>query len=300
MSLLILQGLNGARLLLQGLGSGDYTVLVAGGVSLGGRASSSRAASPTAAGGAAAGGAGSYRRSIRLAAAGGAALGGASTGALAFVGQAGGGLALGGVQISTRFLYRIYSSGGRGGPVLYGIPLDTVEGRSWTSDALTVPGSYKFAVRTLDTFTGLEDGNIDAVVELVLDADGQDVTGVPLPPVGLRALPRAGRALRVEWSWDYPCSLPSQRPSSFSVSLAATGIGASAQMATVPWSSGRAGCFSLNLVPAVPDGTPCTITVCAVNAAGLQSSPRAVSIAVDGTPPTMVDALAIAATNQEV
>ena len=65
--------------------------------------------------------------------------------------------------------------------------------------SLNVPGQYRFGVRAFDSSTGLEEQNIDAAVLLSLDAAGNDVTRVPFPPVGLRAFPKAGGVVRVEW-----------------------------------------------------------------------------------------------------
>ena len=38
------------------------------------------------------------------------------------------------------------------------------------------------------------------MVELILDASGNDVTRIPASPLGLRAFPTAGGKVRIEWT----------------------------------------------------------------------------------------------------
>jgi hypothetical protein len=207
-----------------------------------------------------------------------------------------GGLSLGGQAVAAAISYRVYMNQGRGDPINYDTPVATVVGGSWTGAPLTVPGDYRLAVRTFDASTGLEEQNIDAAVELRLDAGGRDATAVPSAPVGLRALPLAGGAARVEWA--SPRNDPRGRPLGFHVfRQLAIGSGGLNMVATVPWSLGRVGRFSATLT-GLADGVTYAVSVSAFNAVG-ESDAAVVIVDADSTPPGLVDDLAALVTNQE-
>jgi hypothetical protein len=185
-----------------------------------------------------------------------------------------------------------------GEPINYAIPVGVVTNLNWTSGPLSVPGQYKFGVRAFDPSTGLEEQNIDAVVFLSLDAAGNDVTKVPFPPVGLRAFPKAGGTVRVEWVC--PISDPSSQPNGFHVyiTLGST-VDYSEPATTVPWSSGRFGAFKTDQA-GLTDGFLYSIGVRAYSANGEEANTVAVTVKADGTPPSLVDSLAVVAINQEL
>jgi hypothetical protein len=171
-----------------------------------------------------------------------------------------------------------------------------VTGHTWTSGILSFPGQYKLGVRVFDPMTGVEDQNIDTVIDLVLDSRGNDTTGVPQPPVGLRAFPVAGGRVRVEWVC--PCGDARRQPTGFHVYLSSgTGPNYSQPVATVLWSSSRTGGFASDLSNLV-DGVGYTVAVRAFNAVGEEPNTISLAISADNTPPTPVDSLQIVATNQ--
>jgi hypothetical protein len=69
-------------------------------------------------------------------------------------------------------------------------------------------------------------------------------------------------------------------------------------VATVPWSSGRSGAFSSDLI-GLMDGSTYSIGVRAFNAVGEEANTLPVTIMADGTPPVLVDSLEAVVTNQE-
>lgn len=193
--------------------------------------------------------------------------------------------------------YNIYISRESGDVIDYGGPVATVADERWTSGPLTAPGRYRLAVRAMDDLTGLEERNIDAVVELRLDAAGNDVTAVPRPPVGLRAFPRAGGVIRVEWT--SPCPDPRTRPLGFNVYAQPTGgTGGPTLAMSVPWEQGRLGWFSADLA-GLDLSLSHAISVKASNAVGEEANDRTVIVPAAGVPPGLVDALAAVATSQE-
>ena len=103
---------------------------------------------------------------------------GSTAGALAVLG---GGLA-----------YHVYANTGAGDPINYATPIATVSGTAWTSGTLAAPGTWSFGVRAFDG--NGEEQNLDCAVVIVLDANGNDITNRPMPPVGLRGLRDAERA----------------------------------------------------------------------------------------------------------
>jgi hypothetical protein len=212
--------------------------------------------------------------------------------------MASGGQGLGGVQRGAQFIvYAVYGNTGVGDPIDYVNPLAILVGTSWTSDALAAPGQYKFAVRARDAASGLEEQNLDAAVELMLDATGRDVTDVPLPPMGVRALPLASGAIRVEWTC--PCIDPRRQPDGFRVYLGTPqAIDYLQPVAVVPWSSSMAGAFS-GTVASLVDGMAYGVNVRAFNSRGEEANTGVIQVTADGTPPALVDGLAAAATSQE-
>lgn len=96
--------------------------------------------------------------------------------------------------------YRVYSNDNRGGPVILGAPPATTSSLTWTSPNLPAPSDTTFLVRTFDTASGLEDPNTDARVRIILDQEGNDISGYPRAPIGLTVRPLAGGAARVTWT----------------------------------------------------------------------------------------------------
>ena len=198
---------------------------------------------------------------------------------------------------SRTICYHVYVNQGLGDPINYAIPVGVVTNLNWTSGSLNVPGQYRLGVRAFDSSTGLEEQNVDATVLLSLDAAGNDVTKVPFPPVGLRAFPKAGGAVRVEWIC--PTSDPSSQPNGFHVyiTLGST-VDYSEPATTVPWSSGRFGAFTTDHA-GLTDGFLYSIGVRAYSTIGEESNTVAVTVKADGTPPSLVDSLEAVAINQE-
>jgi len=98
----------------------------------------------------------------------------------------------------------VYSNGGSG-PINYSSPIATVYGLTWTSGPLAYPNTWMFGVRAFDGYG--EEQNLDCAVEIILDANGNDITRRPYPPVGLRAFALAGGAIRAEWSYPFTNSV---------------------------------------------------------------------------------------------
>ena len=209
-----------------------------------------------------------------------------------------GGISQGGHYEASTICYRVYANQGLGDPINYAIPVSIVTNLNWTSGSLNVPGQYKFGVRAFDSATGLEDQNVDTALLLSLDAAGNDVTKVPSPPVGLRAFPKAGGAVRVEWVC--PISDPSSQPDGFHVYITlGSPVNYSEPATTVPWSSGRFGDFKTDQA-GLTDGFLYSISVRAYSANGEESNTVAVTVKADGTPPSLVNSLEAVAINQEL
>lgn len=172
--------------------------------------------------------------------------------------------------------YRIYDNDGAGGPIDYSSPAATVSGTTWLSPTLSAGGHYRFAVRTYDTVSGLEDDNGDAVVEIRLNASGDDVTAVPTAPVTLDARAKAGGTAEVGWTWlprpgeSAPTGYKVWVTSGTSVNYAAA---ASATVAHVGVGSRHSASVS-----GLTDGTTYAIGVRAYNAVGDELNTNKVTI----------------------
>jgi hypothetical protein len=193
------------------------------------------------------------------------------------------------------YVYRVYSNDGHGGPVNYATPIGSTTNLSFTCPALPASSDTTFVVRTYDAALGIEESNTDVRVRILIDQNGQDISGQPKPPDSLFVRPLAGGCCRTSWSYA-PTASPS--PVGFLVYLT-QGITASytTPAATVPYAAGRMGysCVLTNLL----DGVAYTVAVRAYNSVGTEPNTNVVARVVgDSTPPSNVDSLQVVATAQ--
>jgi hypothetical protein len=183
--------------------------------------------------------------------------------------------------------YNIYVNSGDGDPVDYAVPIGAVTTTTWTTSGLAAPGIWSFGVRAADG--NGEEENLDCAVTIVLDASGNDISGRPAPPVGLRAFPLAGGAVRVEWY--SPPVRGGGAPAGFNVYL---GPGANPDYATpaaaVAYGSGLFNTFVVDL-SGLADGMVYSIGVRAFNASGEEANTTSVRVTADATGPRPVDLL---------
>jgi hypothetical protein len=183
--------------------------------------------------------------------------------------------------------YRIYWNSGTGGPVDIVTPLTTTSSLSYLTAALTYPNDYTFLVRTYDNVTGYEDNNSDALVRLVLDASGIDVTSLPAPPTNLSASPIIAGGIRVEWS--YLPVVGYTLPTSFSVWCQVGALSYALTPTTATYDPGRIA-FSVD-IPSLTDGSTYTIGVRATNATGTETNTTTTTAIADATGPLPVASL---------
>jgi hypothetical protein len=194
--------------------------------------------------------------------------------------------------------YHIYSNTGAGDPINYTSPVATIgspAATTWSSSALTHPGTWSFGVRAFDTVSGLEEQNVDCVVTITLNASGQDISNQPAPPVGLRAFPVAGGVIRVEWT--YPPTRGPKTPTGFHIYFGTTGTpNYSSPVATVPFGSALAGVYVFNSA-ALSNNTAYTIGVRAINATAEESNNSTVTATAVSVGPNAVVSLTAVATS---
>lgn len=203
--------------------------------------------------------------------------------------------------------YHIYTNTGAGDPINYSSPAATVSALTWTSPALSLPGAWSFGVRTFDTVSGLEEQNLDFAVTTFLTVAGQDITSVPRPPSGQRALAMTGGAVRVEWVYGQ-ASGPTA-PTGFHVYIGTGGRpdytspatvttpGLPGNLTVIPFNLSVAGSFVAN-IPSLTNGTTYTIGVRAFNATGEETNTNTVAVTADTSGPAPVDSLTGSATSQ--
>ena len=85
--------------------------------------------------------------------------------------------------------YHVYANSGAGGPIDYSAPVATVSALTWTSGA-SLAGRLEVRGPRFDTVSSLEELNLDASVELVLDSGGNDITNRPIAPLAFAPSPR--------------------------------------------------------------------------------------------------------------
>lgn len=155
--------------------------------------------------------------------------------------------------------YRIYGNSGVGDSIDYTTPLDTTASLTWDSPPIGPDEDWRFAVRAYDTVSTLEDQNIDAIVRVVTDGSGADVTGRPNPPTNLAVVATANGTARA--SWTYNPGGQGGAPAYFEVYV--DGI----IDQSIPYSAGVATYAGLPIGP-LSDGVAYVVGVESVNASG--------------------------------
>jgi hypothetical protein len=182
--------------------------------------------------------------------------------------------------------YHVYINTGAGDPIDYATPAATVTTLTWTSSALSDPGTWSFGLRAFDTISGLEEQNLDCTVTITLDSSGRDITNQPLSPLGLRAFPRSGGSVRLEWS--YPVINRAKVPTGFHVYKGGAGLpDYTSPAATVLFLAGVVNTFVSDL-SGLTDGTAYSIGVRAYNATAEESNTYTVTVTADSTGPSAV------------
>jgi hypothetical protein len=185
--------------------------------------------------------------------------------------------------------YHIYSNTGSDDLINYTTPLGTalISDTSWTSTALTAPGTWRFGVHAFN-FDG-EEQNLDCSVTIVLDAFGNDISNQPLSPMGIRSFATPNGSIRVEWY--YPSTRGPTAPIGFNVYI---GIGLTPNYSTpakkVLYSAGLYNVFVANISGLI-DETTYSVGVRAYNWSGEEQNTITVSVTADATGPAAVSFL---------
>lgn len=96
---------------------------------------------------------------------------------------------------------RIYAGPPGGGPVDYTTAIATVSGTTHEIAGLAAGEKRRYAVRSVDTETGLEEYGTQAQLTLERDAAGADVSTRPAGPVGVSATPARAGGVTVAWAY---------------------------------------------------------------------------------------------------
>ncbi len=189
--------------------------------------------------------------------------------------------------------YHVYANTGAGDPIDYSTIVTTTPSLTWTSGALSFPGTWRFGVRAYNTSNSLEEENLDCSITLVLDSSGNDITNRPSAPLAIRAFATAAGGIRVEWA--YNTINPSPIPTGFHVYWGTGGMPSYlSPVATVPFASAIADTFVANLTGGT-NGTTYTIGVRAYNATAEEANTNTVNVTALSVGPTaVIDLTAIA------
>ena len=186
-------------------------------------------------------------------------------------------------------VYNVYANDGLGGVVNYGAPIATTAALTYTTSPLPPSSDTTFAVRALDTTTGLEESNTEARVRVILDPNGRDITARPNAPAALAARATAGGGCLATWGYN-PVG-QGGAPAAFLVYLTpGPAPNYATPAATVPFVAGTAR-FSCAL-SGLADGASYSVAVRASNPAAAEVNTSAVAlVTADSTPPNQVDGL---------
>jgi len=191
--------------------------------------------------------------------------------------------------------YHVYwNSGNPALPIDYTTPIATIVAPdlSWTTGPL-VPGTYYFGVRAFDPTSRLEEANVDARVEVLLDATRTDITAEPLPPFGLTAIALAGGTIRVHWVRNGLPDPVAEAPTGYHVYCGTPTVNLVTPVATVL----DTGAPNYHVdIPSLTNDTVYQLAVRAYNATGEEKNTVVVSCMAESVGPTHVDSLTSSAT----
>lgn len=189
--------------------------------------------------------------------------------------------------------YNVYANDGLGGPIDYSIPIaGGLTGTTWQTGVLA-PGEWSFDVRAGNAFG--EEQNVDVAATIDINANGQDASNIPAPPVALSAISIGGGRIRVEWS--YPPTPSAQYPTGFHVYAGTGGVvsyGSPMATATASWTGTLA--RDSTIISGLSDGVVYAFGVRAFNVYGEETNTAAVSARAKATGPGPVQSLTLTAT----
>ncbi len=189
-----------------------------------------------------------------------------------------------------------WNAGVAGASIDYTTAIATVSGLSYTPGALGPNRTYLFGVRARDTVTGLYERNVDVVITIITDANGNDVSKRPLAPTLLSVAPIAAGGLLVHWSYPYVATLP--RPTAFRVYVGPSPVGPTytAPAAIVPYYPGVR--FYRAKITGLVGGQQYLVGVRAYNAVAEEPNTTVVSVAPVTQAPLSVAAASITGTSR--
>ncbi len=167
--------------------------------------------------------------------------------------------------------YRVYTNQGTGGPVDYSAPVASTGVPTYTAGPLGLSTDNTFVVRAYDPDTGLEQAGSEALVRVVIGADGSDLSGLPNAPHALVLSPAARGGAKV--SWAYAPAEGWGAPTGFDVFLTqgpGPPVYASSPAGTAPYTPGQVG-YSCGL-PGPYALSTYTAAVRSFNAAGIEGN----------------------------
>lgn len=180
--------------------------------------------------------------------------------------------------------YNIYANDGLGGPVDYSTVIATVSGLSYDVGPMAQPSDTTFAVRAFDTVSTLEESNVDARVEILVDPAGVDLASLPNAPSGIRVLPGPGGTAMV--SWAYSPLNQGGPPTGFHVYIGSPTVGYGSPIATVPYASAIQ--FYSASLTSLTGGTSYQVGARSYNAAGDETNTNTVTFTASTSGPSPV------------
>ena len=187
-------------------------------------------------------------------------------------------------------VYDVFKNDGAGGPVDYTTVIATTSGLTYTPSALALSSDNTFAVRARDTANSVAELNVDAVVRIVIDGSGNDITARPNSPTGLSADPTAGGGLTVRWA--YLSEGQPAAPTAFRVYLTPVSAGSpgwSSPAATITAVRGKR--YYAATLTGLSDGVDYWVGVRAVNGTISDVNTSIITVTGSATAPGDVDGL---------
>lgn len=188
-------------------------------------------------------------------------------------------------------VWDIFTNDGAGGPINYATPIATVSSPTFTTSALPLNSDNRFAVRARDSANALSELNVDAIVRIIVDGAGADVSALPPAPFGLTARAKSGGTAEVSFQID---PYDRVKPTQFSIYLTPFASGSpswSTPAATISAISGRR--YYRSTLTGLSDGASYWIGVRSSNGSIQEKNTTTIDIVGSSIGPASIDNLSI-------
>lgn len=191
--------------------------------------------------------------------------------------------------------YNVYANTGVGDFINYSTPIATVDALTYSPAALAPGSNWTFAVRAFDTVSTIEENNLDARVNVVLDASGNDITAQPASPTGFTAtIANVNGVISAKLTWHQLTPSGGIAPTAFNVFKTLGSSISYISPTVIAYVPGKQAYWTT--LSGLTGGSQYTFAVRAVNGTVSELNTNTITVTANATPPNAVQSFAASLT----